>query len=324
MGPDPAVAAVRLAVRRALAAIGPGERVLAGCSGGADSLALVAALAAEAPALGLLPGALVVDHRLQPGSTERSKALAELLRGRGLDPVELLTVRVEGAGGPEDAARRARYAALDEAADRHQATVLLGHTRDDQAETVLLGLARGSGARSLSAMSAQGGRYLRPLLGLDRAQTRAACRAEGLEPWDDPQNADPAFTRARVRHAVLPLLERELGPGVAAALARTARLLRADADALDGWAERAGAAVRTGNGLDVNGLLELPAAVRSRVLRAAAVAAGSPPGELGAVHVEALDALLTAWHGQGPLHLPGRVRAVRACDRLLLAPQDDQ
>jgi tRNA(Ile)-lysidine synthase len=328
-GPAPSVAAVRVAVRAALADLvdragrpagAPPPLVLVACSGGADSLALAAATAFEAPRAAVRAGAVVVDHGLQDGSAARARSVAGTLRGLGLDPVEVVAVQVGREGGPEAAARTARYAALDAAADRTGATaVLLGHTLDDQAETVLLGLARGSGARSLAGMSPRSGRHLRPLLGLRRATTRAACAAAGLEPWDDPHNADPAFARSRVRGRALPVLEDELGPGVAEALARTADLLRADADALDAWAADAAATVVGPDGsLDAVALAALPAAVRTRLLRSAALAAGSPAGDLAAVHVAALDALVTAWHGQGPVDLPGRVGARRACDRLLL------
>src|SRR5215468_924069 len=248
MGPDPAVAAVRLGVRRRLAdrtsavgALGPvgPVLVLAACSGGADSLAMAAALAFEAPRLGMRAGAVTVDHGLQPGSGEQAARVAATLRGLGLEPVHSLRAVVADRGeagypGPEAAARRARYTAIEAAAVECGATaVLLGHTMDDQAETVLLGLARGSGARSLAGMQAASGRYLRPLLGLRRAQTIAACAAQGLEPWEDPHNADPAYARTRVRQQILPMMEELLGPGVAEALARTADSLRADADALD-------------------------------------------------------------------------------------------
>ncbi len=236
VGPSPEVAAVRRAVRSSVRDLEAGALVLVACSGGPDSVALAVALAFEAPRAGLRAGGVTVDHRLQPGSAARATQVADDLRALGLDPVEATAVDiVPAADGPEAAARQARYRALDEAADRlGAATVLLGHTRDDQAETVLLGLARGSGARSLAGMAAVRGRYRRPLLGLDRATVRAA--AAGHRTWDDPHNADPAFARARVRRDALPMLERELGPGIAEALARSADLLRADADALDGWA----------------------------------------------------------------------------------------
>src|SRR5580692_10028441 len=154
MGPHPAVAQARACVRRCLGDLEPGDLILAACSGGADSLALAAALAHEAPRLGLRAGGVTVDHGLQAGSARQAAAVAALLAGLGLDPVRSVRVAVAAAaghGGPEAAARAARYDALDEAARSTGAVaVLLGHTRDDQAETVLLGLARGSGARSLA------------------------------------------------------------------------------------------------------------------------------------------------------------------------------
>lgn len=325
VGPQPEVAAVRRAVRGCLSALGPGGLVVVACSGGPDSVALAAALAFEAPRAAARAGALTVDHGLQAGSADRAATVAAELTELGLDPVEVLTVAVDpGGDGPEAAARRARYRALDDAARRLGATaVLLGHTRDDQAETVLLGLARGSGARSLAGMPAARGRYLRPLLDLPRDLVRAA--AAGHPTWEDPQNADVSFRRARVRHDVLPVLERALGPGVAAALARTAGQLRADADALDAWADQALAACRVvGTGgeqveLQVAAVAALPVAVRTRVLRRAALTAGCPACDLSAGHVGAVDRLLTSWHGQGPLQLPGGVRAARRCGTLALS-----
>jgi tRNA(Ile)-lysidine synthase len=305
-------------VREAIADIAAGERLLVACSGGADSLALALATSLEAPRLGLVAGGVTVDHGLQPGSAERAEQVAETLTELGLDPVTVRTVTVGATGGPEAAARTARYAALAAAADDlSAAAVLLGHTRDDQAETVLLGLARGSGARSLAGMAAVNGRYRRPLLDLDRRTVRAA--VEDRPVWDDPHNGDVAFTRARVRQAALPALEAALGPGVSDALARTARLLRADADALDQWADRVRPQVVVADGeLLVDGLAALPLAVVSRLLRVESLRAGAPAGELNAGHVEEMVRLVTDWHGQGPLHLPGRVRAVRRCGRLLL------
>ena len=322
-GPDPAVAQVRVAVRRALVDLEPGALVLVACSGGADSLALAAAAAFEGAKAGLRVGAVTVDHGLQEGSAARAANVQATLLVLGLDPVEVAAVRVGSQGGPEAAARTARYAALDEAATRLGAeAVLLGHTRDDQAETVLLGLARGSGARSLAGMAVVSGRYRRPLLEVGRTTTRAAAARldPGIVVWEDPHNVDASYARARVRADALPALEQALGPGIAAALARTSVLLRADADALDGWAAR----VRTeltapdelADGLELVVLAELPQAVRTRVLRLVALDAGCPAGSLAAVHVAALDALVTGWHGQGPVDLPGGVEARRACDRL--------
>jgi len=223
--------------------------------------------------------------------------------------------------GPEAAARSARYAALDQAAERAGARIVLGHTLDDQAETVLLGLARGSGARSLAGMAPVSGRYLRPLLGIRRAQTLAACAAEGLQPWTDPHNTDPAYARARVRD-LMPALEDALGPGVALALARTAELLRADADVLDALAlaeegELGGAAAAQADGWPAEALARLPGAIRHRLLRSAALASGCPAGALSQRHIASLDELVTGWHGQRWADLPGGVRCLRRCGRLL-------
>ncbi|WP_424213072.1 tRNA lysidine(34) synthetase TilS [Streptomyces sp. BI20] len=365
MGPHPAVAAIRLAVRRALhdiltdlaestpsvapaavasAAELPGPRARAGradaadgpadprplvlvaCSGGADSMALASALAFEAPKLGLRAGGITVDHGLQDGSDLRAAEVVARMGALGLGPAEAVAVRVGRDGGPEAAARDARYAALDGAADRLGAVaVLLGHTRDDQAETVLLGLARGSGIRSLSGMAEIGAgpdrdrRYRRPFLGVDRQTARKACMVQSLPVWDDPHNVDPAYTRSRLRHEGLPALEKALGKGVVEALARTAQLSRDDADALDAWAADADRAVRDELGqLECAKLWALPPAVRRRVLRRAVVAAGSPAGSLFARHIEEVDRLITGWRGQGAINLPGRVEAQRQGGRLVI------
>ena len=318
-GPHPATAATRLAVRRVLQECSPGDLVLAAVSGGADSLALAAAVAFEAPALAVRAGAVVVDHGLQPGSAAVAQRAAGACRELGLDPVEVVAVAVDPAGaGPEAAARSARYAALDRAAGRlGAARVLLGHTLDDQAEQVLLGLTRGAGGRSLAGMPRVRGLYVRPLLGVTREQTRASCRAEALEWWDDPMNEDPAYTRVRARRALVDL-ERDLGPGVAAALARTADHLREDADLLDRLADEAAAALGPGP-WEAAALLDSPRPVRTRVWRRLAVAAGAPGGQLATRHTDACDALLTRWHGQGPVSLPGGLRATRSGGRVSIA-----
>jgi tRNA(Ile)-lysidine synthase len=316
MGPGAAVAEVRSAVRETLSDLDPGSLVLAACSGGADSLALAAALAFVAPRAGLRAGGVTVDHGLQEGSAERAAHLAVAMAELGLDPVRTARVTVTNQAGPEAAARAARYQALDQLAGEHQAAaVLLGHTVDDQAETVLLGLARGSGSRSLAGMPARRGLYRRPLLGVRRATTVAACAELGLQAWQDPHNRDFRFTRARVRHQLIPALEEALGPGVAEALARTASQLRADADCLDDLAFAESGRLREPcsdpAGLDAKGLNQLPAAIRTRVLRDAAIMAGCPAGALAAAHVEAVEALVTGWHGQRWVDLPGGVRARR-------------
>ena len=344
-GPPGPVAAVRAAVRGDLQDLPADALVLVGCSGGADSLALAAATAFVAPRAGLRAGAVVVDHGLQAGSADVARAAALACRALGLDPVEVVEVDADaGVGGPEAAARTARYSALEEAARRHDAAaVLLGHTLDDQAETVLLGLARGSGGRSLAGMPARRAAFRRPLLGVRRAQTEAVCAALGLQPWHDPTNggpgeadsghgedcASPAPTlplRSRVRHEVLPVLEGVLGPGVAEALARTAGQLRQDADLLDTLAEDLlqAARVSTVGGLDVGVLLEAPPALRTRALRAALLAAGCPAGALRHSHVRSVEDLVLAWTGQGPVSLPGGRSALRRCGTLVLLSQATQ
>ena len=322
MGPPPAVAEVRSAVRRCLGEFAEGDLVLAACSGGADSLALAAALAHEGPRCGLRAGGVTVDHGLQPGSGDRAREVTRVLTGLGLKPVACLRAAVPagpGNGGPEAAARAARYTALADAAHRTGAVaVLLAHSRDDQAESVLLGLARGSGTRSLAGMPSRRGPYRRPLLGVARATLRAACAALDLRPWDDPQNEDPAFARVRVRQRALPALEDALGPGITEALARSARQLQADAYVLEELAASQAERVRDGDGgWQADLLAGLPDAIRTRVLRQAAVGAGCPPGALTAGHIDALDALVTSWHGQRWADLPGGVRCQRQRDRLL-------
>ncbi|WP_448625636.1 tRNA lysidine(34) synthetase TilS [Geodermatophilus sp. URMC 64] len=313
-GPSPAVAQLRSAVRPGLTR--PPRPVLVACSGGADSLALAAAIAFEAPRAGVPAGAVTVDHGLQPGSAERAEATAGLLRKLGLEPVAVLTAEVGTDGGPEAAARAARLRTLQAAAG--DARVALGHTLDDQAETVLLGLGRGSGPRSVAGMVEERGIWWRPLLGVRRATTRQACADQGLPVWDDPWNADPAYTRARLRGEALPLLEEVLGGGVAPALARTAALLREDLDALDDLAAVESARLTGPDGLDAPGAAALPAALRRRVLRTW-LRTGGIPG-LQAVHLHAVDRLLVAWRGQGRVDLPGGAGVVRASGRLVLRP----
>jgi tRNA(Ile)-lysidine synthase len=301
----------------------PGGLVLVACSGGADSLALAAAVAFEAPRAGLTAGAVIVDHDLQEGSRAVAQRAAGQCHSLGLDPVEVVRVQVAGVGsGPESRARDARYQAFADAVQRVGAVaVLLGHTRDDQAEQVLLGLARGSGARSLSGMPARRGPYVRPLLGVPRSTTVAACHAAGLAAWVDPHNSDPAYGRVRAR-ALLPILETELGAGTVAALARSADLLREDADALDDLAAQALSRLRElgpGQIIAAEALLRLRKAIRTRVWRLLAIEAGCPPGALIATHIDALDTLVTCWRGQGPIDLPGHVQGSRSDGRVLVA-----
>ncbi|MFD1714850.1 tRNA lysidine(34) synthetase TilS [Amnibacterium flavum] len=314
----PAIADVRRAVREALGTVAPVEAeagtdasrplVLVGLSGGPDSLALAAATAFEAPRAGIRAGAVVVDHALQDESAEVAERAAAQARELGLDPVIVSRVEVGTEGGLEAAARTARRAAFAAAVVETGAVrILLGHTLDDQAETVLLGLARGSGPDSLSGMEADTGNYLRPLLSVGRAITTTFCADSELEAWTDPHNSDDRFARVRVRRTALPALEDSIGPGVAAALARTADQLREDAEALDHlaqeWLEEIAEHAEAGIALPVASLVSQPAAVRQRVIRMAV------EHEFGVsltrAHTLAVARLATDWRGQGAVDLPG-------------------
>ncbi|KGN38145.1 tRNA lysidine(34) synthetase TilS [Knoellia subterranea] len=310
-GPHPSTAKIRYAVRAALADLAPSHLVLVACSGGGDSMALAEAVAHEQRHATWRGGAVVVDHGLQADSGTVAERAAEQCHALGLAPVEVVRVAVSDNGsGLEAAAREARYDALTAAANAHSASlVLLGHTLDDQAEQVLLGLVRGSGARSLSGMPSARGIFVRPLLGVSRAECRESLTAEGVQWWDDPMNEDPAFTRVRARRTVADL-EADLGPGIVAALGRSADQLREDADALDDLADRAVSRLGAGPWA-VDALTGLPRAVRTRVWRRLLIAEGAPSGQVSTRHTDACDALVTDWRGQGAVHAPGRVLVTR-------------
>jgi tRNA(Ile)-lysidine synthase len=320
----PAIADVRRAVREAWMRHGvvSGDRILVACSGGADSLALAAASVFEGSRIGVLVGAVIVEHGLQPETKAVAEATAKTLAELGASPVEVRAVKVAKtkAGGPEAAARTARYAALDAAADELGAKfVMLAHTLNDQAETVLLGLSRGSGNRSLNAMSEVNGRYLRPLLGIERQTTVAFCEDSGLNAWQDPQNSDGKFARVRARNKVLPVLEAELGPGIAQALARTAEQLREDEAVLAPMAQdffdRFVSLKATSIEIALAEFEAAPLAIRHRVIAMALTVLQAP--EFARVHIRAIDALVDEWHGQKPLSLPG-VRVERTARHIVL------
>jgi tRNA(Ile)-lysidine synthase len=291
----------------------PEAAVLVACSGGPDSLALLAATVFEGHKLGLRVIGVTVDHGLQEESAAHAQHVVGQMAELGADETATARVEVQGGGrGPEAAAREARYAVLDQLVQHFGGIgVLLGHTLDDQAETVLLGLARGSGGRSLAGMRRAFDHYRRPLLDVTRIDTVTACQVEGIEYWNDPHNLDPAYARVRVRRKVLPVLEDELGPGVAGALARTADQLRADMELLDQLAQAAHEELRDPDepGLRVDALHDLPLATRHRVLRLAALEAGAIPSELFHVHVLALAQLVSSRGTGGEVQLPGHVTA---------------
>jgi tRNA(Ile)-lysidine synthase len=291
-----AVAALRAEVARfARRHLADAQRWCVAMSGGADSLALTAVAADILPTT-----ALIVDHGLQRDSAAVAETARDDARRLGCTDARVLRVDVGSAGGPEAAARTARYDALRTA--RTGAPVLLAHTLDDQAETVLLGLGRGSGPRSIAGMRVCDPPWYRPLLSVRRADTAAACAELGLRPWVDPHNSDRRYTRSRLRAEVLPLLEDVLAGGVAAALARTATALQEDNDALDAQAERALGAADTGAGLDIARLVELPVAIRRRVIRAWLLAGGARG--LTDTQIRGVDALVSDWRGQGGVAVP--------------------
>ncbi len=301
-----------------------GTPLLVAVSGGADSLALAAAVQSVAEAQRRPPAAAVIDHGLQAGSGQVATEAATELRGLGYDRVTVRRVAVGTDGGLEAAARAARYQALAALAGElsadcgRPAAVLLAHTADDQAETVLLGLGRGSGPRSIAGMRPWSAPWGRPLLDLRRSQTENACAAAGLAFWSDPQNVSSAFARVRLRREVIPLLDEVLGGGVVPALARTAELMADDLAALDALAERALAEIMCENGdLDCRLLAAWPGAVRRRVLRLwARQRAGLT--ELTYRHLVALED--GAIHGTSgyAVRLPGGIDAVRIGPRLRL------
>ena len=294
-----------------------GETILFGCSGGTDSMALAAALLKESNNSKIIP--VVVDHGLQSNSAEIAAQTVAKLKELGYSEVATARANVEVTDGLEASARRARYLIFKQFIDSYQPKYfMLAHTLNDQAESVLLGLARGSGARSLSGMATVNNVFVRPLLKNTRAQTAAACIEAGIKVWDDPHNLDQRFARVKVRRNLLPIFEENLGPGITEALARTADLLRDDADALDDFANQYFSQADASN-LDVAELERLPKAIRTRVLRLAIYKAGAPSGMLSADHIASAEALISDWHGQKEVSLPGNVKLSRISGRITLS-----
>lgn len=314
----PATVAIRAAIRPHLELIPAGEVVLIGCSGGADSMALAVGTKLESTSHRIIP--VVVDHGLQQNSAKVAEETCTLLRSRGFEEIFQARASVMVTDGLEASARRARYQIFHQALETYGAeNFFLAHTQNDQAETVLLGLARGSGTRSLSAMAERNLPFIRPLLGLTRETTEKFCDEQSIKYWQDPHNDDLTFTRVRIRKNVLPIMEKELGPGITSALARSARIFREDADALDLWAEKVFTQSSDPKNFEIETLEKLPIAVRSRVLRMAIYAAGAPSGSISADHLLPIEALVTEWKGQGEVSLPGGVKVSRISGRLSLS-----
>ena len=318
--------AVRAAVQSALIECQPGDTIIVACSGGPDSLALAAATSFVGKQLDLLVIAVIVDQQLQLGSGVVAQKAADACVAFGIEQAVVAQVTVEGDGGPEAAARQARYDVLEAMAVKfHANSIVLGHTLEDQAETVLLRLARGSGTRTIAAMQSRNGLLVRPLLQTPRevvhASAKDVCDVIGVEPWQDPHNQDPRFSRVRVRQA-MDLLNEALGSGFTNGLARSAELASDDADALDAWAALAFDASVTfeesSMSADAEKLLQLPRAIRTRVIRRMCKDLGMASDAISMSHVHAVDALISQWHGQGPVSLPSRVNARREYGRLTL------
>ena len=319
---SPAQGLIRLAVRTSLTSnTKPGQKLLIAVSGGADSLALAAACEFEAKKLGVKIAAAVIDHSLQNNSDKVAAQTAKTLAALGFEEVVVKKIAVGKAGGPEAAARTARYTALETLRQKTKSHfIVLGHTSSDQAETVLLGLVRGSGSKSLSGMSEKTGVLLRPLLGIERATTEAFCKDSGIKYWSDPQNKDEKFLRVMIRKHVLPFLEKQLGGSVAASLVRTSDQLREDNTYLESQADKSFKkyAKVSGSGIsfDAKAIEKLPAAIVNRVIKKALDGFGS---ESSRTHVLAVSDLVLSWHGQKPLTLPG-VRVVRKGNTISFEP----
>ena len=320
----PAMADVRRAIRDAwdLVGVAKGSTVAVACSGGADSLALASAALFEGNRAELKVTAVIVNHNLQEGSKDVALRTQGVLTALGYEVVEIMDVVVQqNSLGMEAAARNARYEALAKFAEKHGATfTMLGHTLDDQAETVLLGLARGSGAKSMAGMPTLSAdeKYLRPLLRITRKETVSYCEDSGLKYWSDPQNLDTKFSRVKARLKVLPVLEEELGPGIAQALSRTAEILQDDISYLELKADEAfkEVAKTTNNSvlIDVGGFEKLPKALATRVIHKSLSLMGAEPAK---VQIDAVMGLVNNWHGQKPLTLPS-VRVERKGQEIIL------
>lgn len=276
-----------LACRQALRPVP--ERVAVGLSGGPDSLALVAALVAE----GAQVRALCVDHQLNPDSTNIAGEAARKAQQLGAT-AEVLSVRLESRSGMEADARKARYQALIQATGT--GVLAVGHTRDDQAETLLLGALRGKATGMPRWRELGKVRLWRPLLGVGRADTVGACEELGFDPWMDPLNHADTSRRVAVREQVMPQLSQLIGGDAVAALAGAAEELVRDEQALECWAG------------DVDKLEHVPSAVRRRAIARMLQQAGV---EVKKVHLDAGEAIICNWRGQGAVNLGKGLELVR-------------
>lgn len=306
------VADLRRAVRDGFEAAGiqQGDKVLVAVSGGADSLALAAAVSFEAPRHKIQAVAVIVDHGLQAGSDQVALTALERCQGLGLS-AEVRRVRVQKTGdGLEAEARSARYEVLEKArVELGALAILTGHSQSDQAETVLLGLTRGSGLKSIAGMAVWDAerKLLRPMLGISSTDIRQACKHQGIEYWEDPHNQDSMFTRVRIRE-LLKVMETELGPGLSAALAKTASIasgaeefLEIAAGDLEQSAKTSGSA--RSQSYAVKPLENAHPALLAQTLRHIALKLGAK--SLSMAQLETVSELVTNWHGQKSIPLSG-------------------
>lgn len=265
-----------------------------GLSGGPDSLALVAAAAAEQKDVSVL----VVDHGLQPGSADVAERAAAAAREFGFaSTVANVTV---GPGNVEAAAREARYAALLESGR----DVWVAHTVDDQAETLLLGALRGNP----SGMAQRNGKIVRPFLHIRRADTVGACEELGLEVWNDPMNDDPAYRRVAMRRSIIPALTDLLGGDAVPALAATANRIAADQALIEQLADL----TPTTSCVELEG--DAGPVRRRRLAKWLLDEEVRVQGD----QLAAIEALVTNWRGQGPIAVGGGRSVVRVDGKLVL------
>ena len=299
------------AVNHLLKNFEPADNILVACSGGADSLALAWTSQVVAKRLGLNLICVIIDHQLIKESAQVALEAKIKCENFGIEKVVIKQIEVkENKEGLEAAARKARYEAFEQLTIEFDAkAVLLAHTQDDQAETMLMRLTRGSGAKSLSAMKEVSGKYLRPFLHIRKFELVNALEKEGITYWQDPANTDYKFLRAKVRHELMPKLIEVLGQSAIESLDKTSDLLKEDNDALDLIAQEN--YDKLNKELKVENLEEYPAAIRKRIIKIAALEAGVISGPFSYEHIEAIDALVTNWRGQGNVDLPGFIQASR-------------
>ena len=299
------------AVNNLLKDFEPADNILVACSGGADSLALAWTSQVVTKRIGLNLIAVIIDHQLIKESTQVAQDAKKKCEDFGIEKVVIKQIEVkDDKDGLEAAARKARYEAFEELVNEFNAkAVLLAHTQDNQAETMLMRLTRGSGAKSLSAMKEVSGKYLRPFLHIRKQVLVDALEKENISYWQDPANTNYKFLRAKVRHELMPKLIEVLGDSAIDSLDRTSGLLKEDNEALESIALES--YEKLNKELKVQELEKLPTAIRKRVIKIAALNSGVTPGPFSFEHIEAIDALVTNWRGQGNVDLPGFIQASR-------------